>query len=104
MPHLRANTHLRQISAADAANHAERCNSHPLFQGDGTPVAWIVSNQSLPVRYRTDESIKIVYKQTVDNVRASLRAVIRYGRSDASENSTDAAGEKTWNFGKIIRS
>ena len=29
------------------------------------------------VRYRTDRSIKIVYKQTVNNGRPSMRAVIR---------------------------
>jgi hypothetical protein len=31
------------------------------------------------VRYRTDKSIKIVYKQKVDDGRRSMRTVIRYG-------------------------
>jgi hypothetical protein len=31
------------------------------------------------VRYRTDKSIKILYKQTISNGRLSLRAVIGYG-------------------------
>jgi hypothetical protein len=38
------------------------------------------SNSShVRVRYRTDKSIKIVYKWRVDNCRPSLRAVIGYG-------------------------
>ena len=42
------------------------------------------NNSHVRVRYRTDESIKIVYKQKVNNGRRSMRAVIRYGLPCAS--------------------